>query len=47
MPLEPLVEPSAAGIATEPTEEQQLASVLSDLQRYGAMSPEEIRRGPE
>ena len=25
--------------ATEPTEEQQLASVLADLQRYGAMTP--------
>jgi len=29
---------------TEPTEEQQLASVLVDLQRYGAMTPEELRR---
>jgi hypothetical protein len=43
-PLEPLAEPSGSGIATEPTDEQQLASVLSDLQRYGAMSPDEIRR---
>jgi len=29
---------------TEPTEEQQLSSVLVDLQRYGAMTPEELRR---
>ena len=43
-PLEPLVEPAAAPIATEPTDEQQLASVLSDLQRYGAMNADEIRR---
>ena len=42
--LEPLTEPAPAGVATEPTDEQQLASVLTDLQRYGAMNPDEIRR---
>jgi hypothetical protein len=41
---EPLTEPPPTGAAAEPTEEQQLASVLSDLQRYGAMNPDEIRR---
>jgi hypothetical protein len=29
---------------SEPTEEQQLASLLSDLQRFGAMNADEIRR---
>jgi hypothetical protein len=52
-PLEPLTEPPAtpattepptAPPTTEPTDEQQLASVLVDLQRYGAMSPDEVRR---
>jgi hypothetical protein len=42
--LEPLTEPAPAGGTTEPTDEQQLASVLSDLQRYGAMNPDEVRR---
>jgi hypothetical protein len=41
---EPLTEPASTGTATEPTDEQQLASVLSDLQRYGGMNPDEIRR---
>ncbi len=41
---EPLTEPTSAGIATEPTDEQQLSSVLSDLQRYGGLNPDEIRR---
>jgi hypothetical protein len=41
--LEPLAEPSAPA-ATEPTDEHQLGNVLSDLQRYGAMNPDEIRR---
>jgi DNA topoisomerase VI subunit B len=31
-------------VATEPTDEQQLASLLSDLQRFGAMNADEIRR---
>ena len=43
-PLEPLTEPPMTPATTEPTEEQQLASVLVDLQRYGAMTPEELRR---
>ena len=42
-PLEPLTEPPTPA-TTEPTDEQQLASVLADLQRYGAMSPDEARR---
>ena len=41
---EPLPEPTPAGPSTEPTDEQQLASVLADLQRYGALSPDEVRR---
>ena len=44
VPLEPLTEPPTTPATTEPTEEQQLASVLADLQRYGAMTPEELRR---
>jgi len=43
-PLEPLTEPPMTPATTEPTEEQQLSSVLVDLQRYGAMTPEELRR---
>ena len=43
-PLEPLTEPPTTPTTTEPTDEQQLASVLTDLQRYGAMSPDEARR---
>jgi hypothetical protein len=43
-PLEPLTEPPATPATTEPTDEQQLASVLVDLQRYAAMSPDEARR---
>ena len=42
--LEPLTEPAAVAGTTEPTDEQQLASVLSDLQRYGAMTPDDVRR---
>ncbi len=42
--FEPLTEPPTTPATTEPTEEQQLASVLIDLQRYGAMTPDEIRR---
>jgi hypothetical protein len=41
---EPVIEPPAAPVATEPTDEQQLASLLSDLQRFGAMNADEIRR---
>ncbi len=28
----------------EPTDEQQLASLLADLQRYGTLSPEDLRK---
>jgi len=41
---EPVAEPPAAPAATEPSDEQQLASLLSDLQRFGAMNADEIRR---
>ena len=41
--LEPLAEPTAP-TAAEPTDEQQLGNVLSDLQRYGAMNADEVRR---
>ena len=41
---EPVAEPPAVPAATEPTDEQQLASLLSDLQRYGTMNADEIRR---
>ncbi len=41
---EPVREPAAAPVPAEPTEEQQLASLLSDLQRYGTMGADEIRR---
>ena len=43
-PIEPLAEPPTVPATTEPTEEQQLASVLVDLQRYGTMNPDEVRR---
>ena len=39
---EPLAEPSPT--PTEPTDEQQLGNVLSDLQRYSAMNADEVRR---
>jgi hypothetical protein len=38
---EPVAEPPAA---VEPTDEQQLTSLLSDLQRYGSMNADELRR---
>jgi len=41
---EPVAEPPAAPVATEPTDEQQLSSLLSDLQRFGSMNADEIRR---
>jgi len=41
---EPVAEPPAVPAAAEPTDEQQLSSLLSDLQRYGAMNADEIRR---
>jgi hypothetical protein len=41
---EPVPEPAAAPAPTEPTEEQQMASLLSDLQRYGALAGDEVRR---
>jgi hypothetical protein len=37
-------EPAVVPATAEPTEEQQLASLLSDLQRFGAMNADEIRR---
>jgi hypothetical protein len=44
-PLEPLIEPPTIPATTEPTEEQQqLGSLLVDLQRYGTMNPDELRR---
>ena len=36
--------PVPAPATAEPTDEQQLASLLSDLQRFGAMNADEIRR---
>jgi len=41
---EPVTQPAVSPATTEPTDEQQLASALSDLQRYGAMNADEIRR---
>ena len=41
---EPVAEPPAVPAAAEPTDEQQLAGLLSDLQRYGTMNADEIRR---
>ena len=41
---ESVAEPPASPVATEPTDEQQLGSLLSDLQRFGAMNADEIRR---
>jgi len=40
----PAPEPALTAAPAEPTEEQQLASLLSDLQRYGAMNTDEVRR---
>jgi hypothetical protein len=43
----PETEPVVAPVPTapaEPTDDQQLASVLADLQRYGAMQGEDVRR---
>ena len=40
----PVSEPAVTPAPTEPTEEQQLGSLLADLQRYGAMNADEIRR---
>jgi len=36
--------PAPAAAAAEPTEDQQLLSLLSDLQRYAAMSGDDLRR---
>ncbi len=41
---EPVREAAVPIVATEPTEEQQLGSLLFDLQRFGAMNADEIRR---
>ncbi len=44
---EPVAEPPVRRrlvASREPTDEQQLASLLSDLQRFGAMNADEIRR---
>jgi hypothetical protein len=38
---EPVAEPPAVA---EPTDEQQLTSLLSDLQRFGSMNADELRR---
>jgi len=46
-PAEPLREPPAAEAApatAEPTEDQQLLALLADLQRYGAMNADDLRR---
>jgi hypothetical protein len=39
---EPVVQAPAP--PPEPTDEQQLASLLADLQRYGTLSPEDLRK---
>ncbi len=39
---EPVVQ--APSPPPEPTDEQQLASLLADLQRYGTLSPEDLRK---
>ena len=39
-----MTEPTSAGPSAEPTDEQQLAGALADLQRYGALNAEEVRR---
>ncbi len=54
VPSEPLQEPPtnlaaltplpAPATPVEPTEDQQLVALLADLQRYGAMSNDELRR---
>jgi hypothetical protein len=52
VPAEPLREPPANVAAlipplaspVEPTEDQQLIALLADLQRYGAMSADDLRR---
>jgi len=36
--------PSPNATVAEPTEDQQLVALLADLQRYGAMSADELRR---
>ena len=41
---EPVQEAAVATATAEPTDEQQLGSLLSDLQRFGAMNADEIRR---
>ncbi len=43
-PVREAAVPIVAAEPSEPTEEQQLGSLLSDLQRFGAMSADEIRR---
>ena len=51
VPSEPLQEPptnlaalTPPAAPAEPTEDQQLVALLADLQRYGAMSVDELRR---
>ena len=41
---EPVPGPAAAPAPAEPTDEQQLAGVLADLQRYGTLNSDEVRR---
>src|SRR6185369_13125234 len=50
-PTEPVTPPSATPSSTiatptpnEPTEDQQLLALLSDLQRFGTLSAEDVRR---
>jgi hypothetical protein len=41
--IEPAVVP-APQTPSEPTDEQQLSALLSDLQRYGSMNPDDLKR---
>jgi hypothetical protein len=43
-PVQETAVPTVTAEPSEPTEEQQLGSLLSDLQRFGAMNADEIRR---
>jgi hypothetical protein len=49
-PAEPVREPPSADVApasvpsAEPTDDQQLIALLGDLQRYGVLSPDDLRR---
>jgi hypothetical protein len=39
-----LTPPPPPSTPAEPTEDQQLVALLADLQRYGTLSPDELRR---